>query len=250
MWWLDSSTSPATLRIRNNTNSAWVSCGNLNEMSYLAGVTSGIQAQLNGKQNALGYTPVQQGTGIGQLNNVVKIGWSGSRLKCTVDYTDLGEIATTAFVAAADNILQSQINGKQNALGYTPVQQGTGIGQLTNVIKIGWSGSVLKCTVDANDIGAVWTDQSSPSSFASNGYQKLPSGLIIQWGTQSTSTSTVTFPISFPNVCLHANWVYENTGFGNQPRVTGRTKTGFNLAVDCCCSCAGAQPAAWFAIGY
>jgi len=49
MWWLDTSTSPATLKIRNNTNSAWVSCGNLNEMSYLAGVTSGIQAQLNEK---------------------------------------------------------------------------------------------------------------------------------------------------------------------------------------------------------
>lgn len=52
MWWLDTSTSPATLRIRNNTNSAWVSCGNLNEMSYLAGVTSGIQAQLNEKATA------------------------------------------------------------------------------------------------------------------------------------------------------------------------------------------------------
>jgi hypothetical protein len=52
MWWMDTSTSPATLKIRNNTNSAWVSCGNLNEMSYLAGVTSGIQAQLNGKATA------------------------------------------------------------------------------------------------------------------------------------------------------------------------------------------------------
>lgn len=44
-------------------------------------------------QLALGYTPVQQGTGIGQTTNTVKLGWSaGSRLKATVDTTDLGNL--------------------------------------------------------------------------------------------------------------------------------------------------------------
>jgi hypothetical protein len=42
----------------------------------------------------LGYTPVQQGTGVGQLNNLVKIGWTGSRLAITVDNTNLGVLAT------------------------------------------------------------------------------------------------------------------------------------------------------------
>ena len=40
------------------------------------------------------------------------------------------------------------------------------------------------------------------SSIAGNGYQKLPSGLIIQWGTGSfsaNSTTTVSLPIAFPN---------------------------------------------------
>lgn len=34
-----------------------------------------------------------------------------------------------------------------------------------------------------------------------NGYQKLPGGLIIQWGTSSVgaTTGTITFPITFPN---------------------------------------------------
>lgn len=38
---------------------------------------------------------------------------------------------------------------------------------------------------------------------AANGYQKLPSGLIIQWGQASPSsgTVTVTFPIAFPAAC-------------------------------------------------
>jgi hypothetical protein len=40
------------------------------------------------------------------------------------------------------------------------------------------------------------------SSKSTNGYQKLPSGIIIQWGSISTSATapvTVTLPISFPN---------------------------------------------------
>ena len=49
----------------------------------------------------------------------------------------------------------------------------------------------------------------SASSFAAsksgNGYQKFPSGLIIQWGTigiPAKSIATVTFPIAFPNAGL------------------------------------------------
>jgi hypothetical protein len=42
---------------------------------------------------------------------------------------------------------------------------------------------------------------------AASGYQKLPSGLIIQWGsfvhaTPEGSGGTITFPISFPNACV------------------------------------------------
>lgn len=52
-------------------------------------------------QPKLGYTPVQQGTGIGQATNVVKIGWSvGSKLKATVDATDLGNIALETWASA------------------------------------------------------------------------------------------------------------------------------------------------------
>lgn len=46
------------------------------------------------------------------------------------------------------------------------------------------------------------------SSIGLNGYQRLPSGLLIQWGqlpitTGSYSTiTTLTFPIAFPNACI------------------------------------------------
>lgn len=43
---------------------------------------------------------------------------------------------------------------------------------------------------------------------STNGYQKLPSGLIVQWGTSSSASSnptSVTFPIAFPTACLNVN---------------------------------------------
>ncbi|CAM2175651.1 Phage tail protein [Burkholderia latens] len=54
------------------------------------------------KQDALGYTPVQQGTGIGQCPNTVKIGWAkdGSGLCVTVDNTDLGVVALAKQLVA------------------------------------------------------------------------------------------------------------------------------------------------------
>ncbi len=45
----------------------------------------------------------------------------------------------------------------QSALGYTPVQQGTGPSQTGNAVKIGWSsGAVLRVAVDSTDFGATW----------------------------------------------------------------------------------------------
>lgn len=45
--------------------------------------------------------------------------------------------------------------GGQPALGFTPVQQGTGIGQFPNTVKIGWDGSYVRITIDATDMGGV-----------------------------------------------------------------------------------------------
>lgn len=55
---------------------------------------------LAGKQAALGYTPVQNGTGVGQLTtSLVKIGWSAaSKVKVTVDSTDMGNMALESWV--------------------------------------------------------------------------------------------------------------------------------------------------------
>ena len=68
------------------------------EITRAQNAEAALNAAVANKQNALGYAPVQQGTGIGQIAaNVVKIGWTGSQLAATVDVTDMGAIVTTTM---------------------------------------------------------------------------------------------------------------------------------------------------------
>ncbi|MFD1691558.1 hypothetical protein ACFSHR_08415 [Azotobacter chroococcum] len=65
------------------------------------------------------------------------------------------------FRAAADGV----VHYLQKALGFTPVRQGGGAYQLTNVVYIGFDGSALRAQVDATDLGQLWSDY--------NGVQKV-----------------------------------------------------------------------------
>ncbi|KAG0285028.1 hypothetical protein BGZ97_007960, partial [Linnemannia gamsii] len=157
--------------------------------------------------------------------------------------TDHNTIMTPLRVA------QATFN-KQPNLGYTPVQQGTGIGQASNAVKVGWSGQGrLKATVDDTDQGNFVFDQHL-ASYASidyvdkhylkpedadsryfrreelifpvlkTGYQALPSGLILQWGFVEKlprSAVKVTYPIAFPHAVFS---VYATN--------SGRTGGGIN----------------------
>lgn len=88
-------------------------------------------------------------------------------------------------------------------------------------------------------------------SKATNGYQKLPSGLIIQWGevaTLSTTVSTVSFPIAFPTACVHVSVQDRATVAASAIAhgVDNFTTTTF----DCVASTGAGGSAWWFAIGY
>lgn len=66
-----------------------------------------------------------------------------------------GESAVTAFTKI--NSMTQELYNVPGMLGFTPVQQGTGSGQLSNVIKIGWNGTFVTVVVDATNFGAVLT---------------------------------------------------------------------------------------------
>lgn len=97
------------------------------------------------------------------------------------------------------------------------------------------------------------------NSKATNGYQKLPNGLILQWGsgsiasTTAAQTLTIPFPIAFPNACLSVNLSHNgNTGSGSageRMSVEGISSlTGFNSVYSSTASIT--LNYFWMAIGY
>ena len=91
-------------------------------------------------------------------------------------------------------------------------------------------------------------------NLSTNGYQRLPSGLIIQWGnTTATANGTVaiTFPISFTSAVqfVQASWTADMGITGTDAISSyGRSVTGVTLR--CASNEAGSQPLNWVAIGY
>jgi len=65
---------------------------------------------------------------------------------------------------------------------------------------------------DGSNSYTIWHDKNSTASLATSGWQKLASGLVIQWGIVTVgaegayggwyaANGTVAFPIAFPNAC-------------------------------------------------
>ena len=84
----------------------------------------------------------------------------------------------------------------------------------------------------------------SGKSFATNGYQKLSNGLIIQWGRSSASGGrTISFPIAFPNACLNVvASAYEYRVYRYGVATWSLNKNSFYAYLN--------STASWHAIGY
>jgi hypothetical protein len=93
-----------------------------------------------------------------------------------------------------------------------------------------------------------------PNSMAANGYQKLPNGLIIQWGTSasissSVSSGTITFPVAFPSNAAYVNIIgvgAVTTGANTNLCLATKTATNFSFVN----TYLSAEPFNWIAIGY
>lgn len=125
-------------------------------------------------------------------------------------------------------------------------------------------------TAQAQDLSDNWNKitplglkeafQGANQSLSTNGYQKLPGGLIIQWGTSAAFTNnttedsvSVTLPIAFPTAALNA--VVCNSGsvaFDAVATVTSITTTTLTISknVISITSLIGTLNARWIAIGY
>lgn len=89
-------------------------------------------------------------------------------------------------------------------------------------------------------------------SLAANGYQKLPSGLIIQWGIVTSSASVdviVTYPIAFPTAVKTVVIGSILAGSGAYANVNSQGLTIFNLAGWSAISTRASFGVNWLAIG-
>ncbi|OCP04991.1 MULTISPECIES: hypothetical protein [unclassified Ensifer] len=182
--------------------------------------------------------------------------------------SDVGAAALTGLTALARNLLNDPDQatmrgtiGAQAALGFTPVQQGGGVGQTGNKLYIGWNGtSALKATVDAFDLGRVWTDSAVLWNAASAGYYKFPNGFMLQWGYEPTGSGDFrkVFPVAFTTTCFAAVATMASSDLPTTTAVTVSTsnvdKFGFDIrarAVNSGGAVGGAgQGALWISVGY
>jgi hypothetical protein len=91
------------------------------------------------------------------------------------------------------------------------------------------------------------------SSLASAGYQKLPSGLIVQWGIATNSSSAdvnVTYPIAFPASLYSINITPQAATVGAFCAHNTQGLTSFNFSTwSAAATRATATPNHWIAIG-
>jgi hypothetical protein len=192
------------------------------------GAGSGLDADLlDGQQGSwyadiigrLGYAPVQQGTGIGQRSNAIKMGWNGSKLQLTVDTYDQGNIVTEPNLANSTmNVNAAYVQRNNNHL-WGPDNDGSGSG------------------LDADLLDGFQADafaRITAQSIGSTGYLVLSNGLKIVYGTVQLTQdaySYATFPIAFesaPAVVFPTIDTVNNSSDQNT-LLTARTMNGFTV---------------------
>lgn len=178
--------------------------------------------------------PSSYDTTVGKL---LEVGAFGLGALITPLAANLNSINGTGFYRADATTLNTPPGGGPN---FAVISINMGTAGVRLQIALGAGGTSLYWRgwdTGAGNFGAwrlIWHTDTDSFSFAGNGYQRLPSGLIIQWGSATTDaggTVDVTFPISFPGSLRQvlATDYTPGTGSGNMHIISlmNRTNSGF-----------------------
>jgi hypothetical protein len=165
----------------------------------------------------------------------------------------LGETSAMAYRGDRGKVAYDHRALTNNPHAVTAAQLGAAA-ILTQIKTVDGPGTGLDADLlDGKHASEFWDDAAGVCSLASNGYQKFPSGLILQWGVKDyvhySTDEEVTFPIAFLNACLQGFTVQGakvgiETFFGGAVyNLTKTQMTLFNMATTNVIM-------RWFAIGY
>lgn len=159
---------------------------------------SEVNNLLGNKQNNLGFTPIQQGGGAGQSSNKVYIGWSGTRLKCQIDSTDMGNFvfdghlasASVNYANSAGSVAWGNVSGRPSSMPASDVYA--------------WAKASSKPSYSWSEIG------SKPSTYTPSGHNQAASTI-----TAGTFGGQVVAPASTAYTTNHVrNGVFTTTDPG------------------------------------
>jgi hypothetical protein len=116
-------------------------------------------------------------TGVKTFINTIQGNIAGNATSATTATS----VAWTGITGKPTTLAGYGITNGQVALGYTPVQQGTGVGQGANAVKLGWASGInrLKATVDATDLGNIVFDSQLAGKLDVNGSGGIGFGSVI-----------------------------------------------------------------------
>lgn len=93
---------------------------------------------------------------VDELNTLDGFTGTVADLNYAKDLRDTGVTATEFdHLDGVTSNIQTQLNGKEPTIGFTPVQQGGGASQGDSKIYLGWDGTGLRAQVDSTDLGRI-----------------------------------------------------------------------------------------------
>jgi len=201
-----------------------------------------------------GYIPF--GSGTSAFGNSANLFWDNTNGRLGIGTSSPAQKLDVAGNTSSYNFNISANTGTVGIGSNSYVQFANGSGTPANTM-IFVSNSAERMRIDSSGnviltaAGNLNLSNLNTYSANSSGYQKLPSGIIIQWGTNNNtagSWTTYTFPIAFPNNCYNVTASQRCGYYGGI--VSGCVQngspstTGFNYAQN-----GGADTFAWIAIG-
>lgn len=154
-----------------------------------------------------------------------------------------------AFLSTVNGVALGVQGGNTINLGTTSVAGLTLNAGDTLILQ--WNGSSYACIGGSAQLAYASV---FAASLAGAGYQKLPGGFILQWGSNATSASAdtaVSFPIAFPNACRLVIPAEQNSSAnGAWAALNTPSVSGFNLSGWSSVSSRVAFVAGWIAIGF